>query len=200
MKRFLSRFWKTLSRPSVHFSLGFLTLGGFLAGILFWGAFNTALEATNTEQFCIGCHEMQATPYEQLKTPFTTPIAQASAQCVPIVMCHMTGPTRWAARWRPRKRCGAGFSVLSIRRKNTKPSIWQWRNGNGAGSKPTTPLSAAIAICSTRWTLPCRRPGLPLPTRQHWPAAVHVLIATRGLRTSCRRACILRHASLTGMF
>ena len=35
-----------------HFSLGFLTLGGFIAGIVFWGGFNTALELTNTETFC----------------------------------------------------------------------------------------------------------------------------------------------------
>lgn len=67
MKRFVVRFWNILTRPSVHFSLGFLTLGGFLAGIAFWGGFNTAVEATNTEQFCIGCHEMQAIPYQQLQ-------------------------------------------------------------------------------------------------------------------------------------
>ena len=33
------------SRPSAHLSLGFLTLGGFVCGVMFWGAFNTALEA-----------------------------------------------------------------------------------------------------------------------------------------------------------
>lgn len=67
MMGFLKRYWALLRKPSVHFSLGFLTLGGFLAGIIFWGGFNTALEVTNTEQFCIGCHEMEANPYEELK-------------------------------------------------------------------------------------------------------------------------------------
>ncbi len=62
MKRWLTHYWRVLSRPGVHFSLGFLTLGGFVAGIIFWGGFNTALEATNSEQFCITCHEMQANP------------------------------------------------------------------------------------------------------------------------------------------
>ncbi|MFB3047231.1 MAG: cytochrome C, partial [Acidiferrobacterales bacterium] len=38
--------WQTLSRPSRYFSLGFLTIGGFIGGIFFWGAFNTALEIT----------------------------------------------------------------------------------------------------------------------------------------------------------
>ena len=31
----------------------------FVLGILFWGGFHTALELTNTESFCISCHEMQ---------------------------------------------------------------------------------------------------------------------------------------------
>jgi cytochrome c-type protein NapC len=52
-------FWRIFRSPAVHLSLGFLTLGGFFAGVIFWGGFNTALEATNTEAFCIGCHEMK---------------------------------------------------------------------------------------------------------------------------------------------
>ncbi|WP_201314185.1 cytochrome c3 family protein [Dyella sp. EPa41] len=60
--------WRTMRRPSVHYSLGFLTLGGFIAGVIFWGAFNTALEATNTEAFCTGCHEMRDNVFQELKT------------------------------------------------------------------------------------------------------------------------------------
>ena len=67
MRRWIAEFWRTLSRPSRHFSLGFLALGGFVAGILFWGGFNTAMEFTNTETFCIACHEMEANPYSELK-------------------------------------------------------------------------------------------------------------------------------------
>ncbi|WP_425040459.1 NapC/NirT family cytochrome c [Primorskyibacter sp. S187A] len=33
-------------------------LGAFAAGIIFWGGFNTAMEATNTKEFCVSCHEM----------------------------------------------------------------------------------------------------------------------------------------------
>ena len=53
----IKRFWHVFWRPSTYFSLGFLTIGGFLAGIIFWGGFNTAMEFTNTETFCTGCHE-----------------------------------------------------------------------------------------------------------------------------------------------
>ena len=31
----------------------------FVLGILFWGGFNTAMEWTNREAFCISCHEMK---------------------------------------------------------------------------------------------------------------------------------------------
>ena len=60
-------YWGVLRRPSVHFSLGFLTFGGFIAGIIFWGGFNTALEITNTEAFCVSCHEMYDNVYQELK-------------------------------------------------------------------------------------------------------------------------------------
>ena len=56
MKEYAKRYWNIIRRPSVHLSLGFLTIGGFIGGIVFWGAFNTALEAANTEPFCTGCH------------------------------------------------------------------------------------------------------------------------------------------------
>ena len=63
----LKKGWQTLNRPSTYFSLGFLTIGGFIGGIFFWGAFNTALEITNTELFCISCHEMRDNVYQELK-------------------------------------------------------------------------------------------------------------------------------------
>jgi len=39
----------------------------FIVGIIFWGGFNTAMEATNTTEFCIGCHEMEDNVYEEYK-------------------------------------------------------------------------------------------------------------------------------------
>lgn len=65
--RLLLRGWSVMSRPSRYFSLGFLTIGGFVGGILFWGGFNTALELTNREPFCVGCHEMRDNVFAELK-------------------------------------------------------------------------------------------------------------------------------------
>ena len=62
-----SGLWSTLKKPSARYSLiGLLTVG-FFSGIVFWGGFNTAMEATNTLEFCIGCHEMQDTVYQEYK-------------------------------------------------------------------------------------------------------------------------------------
>ena len=67
LKALGQQYWVTLSTPSKFFSLGFLTIGGFIAGIMFWGGFNTALEITNTEAFCTGCHEMRENVYAELQ-------------------------------------------------------------------------------------------------------------------------------------
>ncbi len=55
MKRLLAAFWRRLTKPSKA-AAGVLLAMGFLGGILFWGAFNTGMEATNSEAFCSGCH------------------------------------------------------------------------------------------------------------------------------------------------
>jgi cytochrome c-type protein NapC len=64
----IKRYWDIIRKPSVHYSLGFLTIGGFIGGIIFWGGFNTAMELTNTEAFCTGCHEMRDNVFVELKT------------------------------------------------------------------------------------------------------------------------------------
>ena len=66
-KGVIGRCWEFLRRPSIKFSLLTLAGGGFAAGIIFWGGFNTVVEATNTEAFCIGCHEMRNNVYEEYK-------------------------------------------------------------------------------------------------------------------------------------
>ena len=55
MKQLVKIFWRRLSRPSKA-AAGILLGLGFVGGILFWGAFNTGMEATNSEAFCSGCH------------------------------------------------------------------------------------------------------------------------------------------------
>ena len=77
--------------PARTLSLAFLTLGGFLAGVFFWGGFNTVLEATNTERFCTGCHEMKTNVFEELKG--TIHFTNRSGMRATCPDCHV--PHNW---------------------------------------------------------------------------------------------------------
>ena len=64
---FICRCWTALKQPSAKYSLLTLLVVGFFSGIVFWGGFNTAMEATNTLEFCVSCHEMRDTVYQEYK-------------------------------------------------------------------------------------------------------------------------------------
>ncbi len=57
--------WRRFWSPSAKFSFGFIAIASFAGGIIFWGGFNTVMEATNTEAFCISCHEMESNVYRE---------------------------------------------------------------------------------------------------------------------------------------
>ncbi len=55
-----------LRRPP-PWSLWLVLAVGGVGGILFWGGFHTAMEATNTLEFCTSCHEMRDTVFQEYK-------------------------------------------------------------------------------------------------------------------------------------
>lgn len=57
--------WNWFWSPARAIALGALLILGFVVGILFWGGFHWAMELTNTEQFCISCHEMKENVYAE---------------------------------------------------------------------------------------------------------------------------------------
>lgn len=61
----VSRFFKWFLSPTAKYSLGGIFAVGGIAGIILWGGFNTAMEATNTMDFCISCHEMEDNVYQE---------------------------------------------------------------------------------------------------------------------------------------
>ena len=98
--------------------LGFLTLGGFVGGVIFWGAFNTALELTNTEQFCVSCHEMKSNVYEELTR--TIHFSNRSGVRASCPDCHV--PHEWthkiARKMQASKEVwGKIFGTINTRRK-----------------------------------------------------------------------------------
>ncbi|AHG18947.1 cytochrome C [Chania multitudinisentens RB-25] len=89
----IRRLWRWWRRPS-RLALGTLLLIGFVAGIIFWGGFNTGMEAANTEQFCISCHEMRENVYEEyMDTVHYNNRSGVRATCPD---CHV--PHEWAPK------------------------------------------------------------------------------------------------------
>ncbi len=111
MRESIKAYWNLLTSPSAHLSLGVLTLGGFVAGIFFWGGFNTAMEYTNTEQFCVSCHEMSANPFEELKP--TVHYSNRSGVRATCSDCHV--PHDWTHK--------AG------RKMEASKEVWGWLFG-----------------------------------------------------------------------
>ena len=110
--------WRALMRPSRYFPLGFLTIGGFVAGVIFWGAFNTAVEFTNTEYFCISCHEMRDNVYAELKT--TIHYTNRSGVRATCPDCHV--PHNWTDKMARKMAAskevwGKIFGTISTREK-----------------------------------------------------------------------------------
>ncbi len=50
----------------IRFSPVLAVSGAMLTGVVLWGGFNWSMEATNTEEFCISCHEMRDNVYSEL--------------------------------------------------------------------------------------------------------------------------------------
>jgi len=63
----------------------------FVAGIVFWGGFNWAIELTNTQAFCVSCHVMQSTVYPELQR--SRHYANRSGVRAGCPDCHV--PRRW---------------------------------------------------------------------------------------------------------
>ena len=61
-----------------------------MAGIIFWGGFNTAMEATNTMTFCISCHEMEENVYLEYRD--TIHYSNRSGVRATCSDCHVPDP------------------------------------------------------------------------------------------------------------
>jgi cytochrome c-type protein NapC len=90
-KGWIGRTWNAFSRPSVRWSAGALLVAGIVIGVLGWGAFNWSMELSNTEAFCVSCHEMRNTVYKELQeTVHFTNRTGVRATCSD---CHV--PKQW---------------------------------------------------------------------------------------------------------
>ena len=86
----IKRIWQYFKSPSSA-ALWLILALGFTGGVIFWGGFNTALEVTNTEEFCISCHEMEDNVYEEYKE--TIHYSNRSGVRATCPDCHV--PKKW---------------------------------------------------------------------------------------------------------
>jgi trimethylamine-N-oxide reductase cytochrome c-type subunit TorC len=84
-------FTKIISLFKKPVALGVAGFLGIAVGVIGWGGFNTAMEMTNSLEFCITCHEMRDNVYQEYKKTihYTNP-AGVRAVCSD---CHV--PKDW---------------------------------------------------------------------------------------------------------
>jgi nitrate/TMAO reductase-like tetraheme cytochrome c subunit len=90
----LKRLWRWFWSPTSRYSLGLIFIVGGVAGVVFWGGFNTYMEYTNSLGFCVSCHEMRDTVYVEYKKSvhYNNP-SGVRAICSD---CHV--PKEWTAK------------------------------------------------------------------------------------------------------
>src|SRR5688500_13524244 len=90
----LRGWWRTATSPTRYLSLGFLTLGCSISRVAFFGAFNTTLEATYTERFCVSSHDMRDNVFEELKGT----IRYTNRPCVRATCPDCLVPHEWTVK------------------------------------------------------------------------------------------------------
>jgi cytochrome c-type protein NapC len=90
-KRFFSRYWHMMRSPSTV-ATGVIAIFFFVAGIAYMRAFDWSMAVTNSEEFCIGCHEMKDNVYPS----YTQSIHYSNRSGVRAVCsdCHV--PHKWS--------------------------------------------------------------------------------------------------------
>jgi nitrate/TMAO reductase-like tetraheme cytochrome c subunit len=90
----IKRLWTWFWSPAKRYAWGAIFIVGGLAGVIFWGGFNTFMEYTNRLEFCISCHEMNSMPYAEYKK--TTHFKSASGVRAICSDCHV--PKEWVPK------------------------------------------------------------------------------------------------------
>ena len=86
----IGRLWNWFWAPTARYGWGAILIIGGIGGIVFWGGFNTAMEATNTMEFCISCHEMEENVYTEYKE--TVHYQNRSGVRATCSDCHVPDP------------------------------------------------------------------------------------------------------------
>jgi len=90
----MKKLWRWLRTPHPRYAIGLVIVAAGIGGILFWGGFHTVLELTNTQSFCISCHEMRDTVYQEYTS--SVHFKNASGVRATCPDCHV--PKQWGPK------------------------------------------------------------------------------------------------------
>jgi nitrate/TMAO reductase-like tetraheme cytochrome c subunit len=97
------------------------------------GGFNTILEATTTERFCVSCHEMRDNVFEELKGTIHYTIRSGVRTTCPD--CHV--PHEWTVKIARKMQAGKEIWATSSVRSARATSSWdcaaRWLSMSGSG-------------------------------------------------------------------
>lgn len=138
--KIIAELWQILKKPSAKYSLGTLLSVGIVAGIILWGGFNTAMEISNTETFCISCHEMRVNVYEEYKN--TIHYNNSSGVRATCPDCHVPKEWHWKVLRKIKatnelfhKAMGSISTPEKFEAKRLKLARNVWRNMKGTDSR-----------------------------------------------------------------
>ena len=83
------RLWKWFWSPSSKFAWGGILVVGVVAGVLGFGGFNAFVAYTNTQEFCVSCHQEDV--FQEYRE--TVHYSNASGVSVGCSDCHV--PKQW---------------------------------------------------------------------------------------------------------
>ena len=108
---FLRRTWSFLKRPSAKYSVLGIAVVTLISGFILSTGFGAAMDATNRLEFCIGCHEMNDTVYQEYQK--TVHFSNRTGVRVGCPDCHV-----------PRD-----FVHKTLRKIQASKEIWSKLNG-----------------------------------------------------------------------
>ena len=145
---FLRRTWNYLWSPNARFPFLLVLIAGGIGGVLFWGSFNWAMEMTNKESFCIGCHEMRDNPYKELQQ--TIHFRNRSGVRATCPDCHV--PHEWFAKvWRKIEASNEVFhKVLGTINTPEKFEAHRWKLANSVWNSMKSRDSLECRNCHSK--------------------------------------------------
>ncbi len=99
----MREWWRRSRRRGIGASLALVALG-----IVLWGGFNTAMEATNSLSFCVSCHEMR----DNIQPDYVKSSHHANPSGVRAVCADCHVPRDWTAKL--------------VRKVSASRELWHW--------------------------------------------------------------------------